>query len=217
MSSPSVKSAVRQGKLYGLPLAVFDALLFPMLLLDGIILQVLATVTMTVLVVLGAPHYGPLWRDLMEISPMALPGIVAHGIDIHKVEGFMITFPTALAIVIGLAIIPWVDYWIVRAVWRNATGDQSPEKSAAGIPTTTVAGGGRIPAPAKEARATPGSIPAATADRALDDMVGRSVDEPQLSRCALWGAIWPLLGFLLTALAAAFFFLCFLEPSSPCS
>ena len=41
------------GRLYGLPLAVFDALLFPLLLLDGVILVAVFAVTMTVLVLLG--------------------------------------------------------------------------------------------------------------------------------------------------------------------
>ena len=83
------------GKLYGLPLAIFDALLFPMLLLDYLILVVVAAVTLMVLVLLGGPN-GPLGKA-MEVLPQAL------------------------TLGIGLPIIAWVDYRIVRAVWRKVS------------------------------------------------------------------------------------------------
>ena len=98
------------GKLYGLPLAVFDALLFPLLLLDWMILFAVAAVTMTVLVLLGGPH-GPLGPELMEV------------------------LPAALTLGIGLPIIAWIDYRIVRAVWRNVTGYRAlPKSTAASLP-----------------------------------------------------------------------------------
>jgi predicted Ser/Thr protein kinase len=97
-------------KLYGLPLAVFDAWLFPMLLLDSIILTAVAAVTLAVLVLLIGLQ-GPL-NNLVEI------------------------LDEALTLGIGLSIIAWVDYRIARAVWRNATGYQAPAKSAAAIPST---------------------------------------------------------------------------------
>jgi hypothetical protein len=96
-----------RGRIYGLPLAAADLLFYPMLLLDGIILVVVAAVTMTVLVLLGGPH-GPL-GNLVEV------------------------LPAALTLGIGLPLIAWVDYRIVRTVWRNVTGYQAPPKSAAAI------------------------------------------------------------------------------------
>ena len=92
------------GKLYGLPLAVFDALLFPLLLLDGSILGLVAAGT------IGAP-------------------IPTFGLRILK---------QVLALGIGLPIIAWIDYRIVRAVWRNVTGFEAPPKSAplAAAPST---------------------------------------------------------------------------------
>ncbi len=62
-----------KGRLYGMPLAVFDALLFPLLLLDAIILVAVAAVTMTALVLsLGTNEpVSKLW----EVLPAALdPG-----------------------------------------------------------------------------------------------------------------------------------------------
>ena len=87
------------GRLYGLPLAVFDALLFPLLLLDGIILVAIAGVTMAILTLSGLRN-----RELWEV------------------------LPEAITLAISLPIIAWVDYRIVRAVWRNATGLEPPPK-----------------------------------------------------------------------------------------
>jgi predicted Ser/Thr protein kinase len=62
------------------------------------------------------------------------------------------------------------------------------------------------PAPAKAFRPEPAATRGATADHALDAAAGKPFIEPRLSRCALWGAIWVPLGFLLAALAFAFLF-----------
>ncbi len=96
-----------KGRLYGMPLAVFDALLFPLLLLDAIILVAVAAVTMTALVLsLGTNEpVSKLWEVL----------------------------PAALTLGIGLPLSAGVDYRIARAVWRNVTGYQAPPKPPAAI------------------------------------------------------------------------------------
>ena len=93
------------GKLYGLPLAVFDALVFPLLLLDGLILVVVAAVTTAALWATGGPN-GPLGK-LMEV------------------------LPAVLTLSISLPIIAWADYRIVRAVWRMVTGYEQLPKPVA--------------------------------------------------------------------------------------
>jgi len=97
------------GKLYGLPLAVFDALLFPLLLLDGLILVVVAAVVMFGLSILAVLYNSP-------------AGAFAK---------LMAILPEALTLGIGLPIIAWVDYRIVRIVWHKLTEFESPPKPIA--------------------------------------------------------------------------------------
>jgi serine/threonine-protein kinase len=63
------------------------------------------------------------------------------------------------------------------------------------------------PAPAKEARPKPASTPGSIADQRLGDAVGKPIEEPRLSRCALWGAIWASFGLLGPLVFALLFFL----------
>jgi predicted Ser/Thr protein kinase len=101
------------GKLYGLPLAEFDALLFPLLLLDFLIMVVVAAVVMMVLMLCGGPR-GP-QGELMS------------------------ALPTALTLLISLPIIAWADYRIARAAWRMIAGVQPPSQPAV---ATAIPGGG---------------------------------------------------------------------------
>ena len=92
------------GKLYGLPLAVFDALVFPLLLLDGLIMTVVSAVTMPA----GWDRYGA----------AHLPG------DLPISDAL----PALLVLSISLPIIAWVDYRIVQLVWHKVTGYEPPPK-----------------------------------------------------------------------------------------
>ncbi len=98
------------GKLYGLPLAAIDALLFPLLLMDFLIMVVVAAVVMMVLMLCGGPR--GLGGELMS------------------------ALPTALTLLISLPIIAWADYRIARAAWRMISGSPATSKPvvAAAIP-----------------------------------------------------------------------------------
>jgi len=92
------------GNLYGLPLAVFDALLFPLLLLDGLILVAVGAVTTAALV---------MTFQILGHDPNPLLDVLAEGLGLG----------------IGLPIIALVDYRIVRGVWRNVTGFEPPPQA----------------------------------------------------------------------------------------
>lgn len=89
------------GKLYGLPLAVADVLLFPLVLLDGLILTATAAAAMAILTT--ATPNGP--RNSLGMS-----------------------LPEILTLLVALPIIGWVDFRIVRAVWRNIAADGKTTK-----------------------------------------------------------------------------------------
>jgi hypothetical protein len=92
------------GRIIGLPLALADALLYPILLLDALIMGCCALLAGTALTLisraLGASHPG--------LGPIEL---ILLG---------------ALGLVIALPL----DYWIVRKAWRAANTPVSPGSSA---------------------------------------------------------------------------------------
>lgn len=91
-----------RGKLYGMPLAVFDALLFPLLLLDGLIVTAVAAAVMGTIVLLV---------DL----------------DHSRGESFATVLPALLTLLISLPLIAWIDWRIARALWRMAIGYQAAD------------------------------------------------------------------------------------------
>jgi hypothetical protein len=84
-----------RGKLYGLALAVADALLFPLLLLDALIVTLVAAVVMTILFALYPD--GPKGKGALSL-------------------------PELLTLITALPLAAWADFLIVRAVWRSLTG-----------------------------------------------------------------------------------------------
>jgi hypothetical protein len=101
------------GTLFGLRLALADTLLFPLLTLDFLIMMAIAAVVMGVLFAA--------WRD----SP---PGAVAQ------------VLPGVLVLSISLPLSAWIDFLIIRRVWRAmnpreiATANSAP--NAAGESTS---------------------------------------------------------------------------------
>ncbi len=83
------------GRRYGIRLALADALLFPLLVLDFIIMTPVAAGVMGILV--AVYRMGP--RD----------NLVA-------------ILPTILTLIISLPLAAWIDFLIVRRVWRATTG-----------------------------------------------------------------------------------------------
>lgn len=88
-----------EGNLHGLPLAVANALLYPLLLLDGLILVAFAALTMAILQAIypGGPH-----------------------------GGVALSLPELITLLIALPTIAWVDYRIVRATWHAVTNREVP-------------------------------------------------------------------------------------------
>ena len=84
------------GKMYGLGLAVFDGLLFPLLLLDAVLFVVYAAI---IRALRGLP------LELSDAAGIAL--VIGLG-------------------VFALALIAWLDFWIVRAVWRAVNKGLAP-------------------------------------------------------------------------------------------
>ena len=87
------------GKLYGLGLAVFDGLLFPLLALDGVILTI-------------GTGLGSFAKDWIN----------QHGLH-ESVWNDVVPFSIALLIYGGIAI---ADYWIIRRVWRAVNKTIAP-------------------------------------------------------------------------------------------
>jgi serine/threonine protein kinase len=114
------------GKLYGLGLAVFDGLLFPLLALDGLIGWLLSSLT-------------ELFVEFYANEPMRQQALS----DPERIHlGFVTQLANALAHhdrIVAFILIPVaiaVDYFIIRAVWRavnrplNATPKPDEESSA---------------------------------------------------------------------------------------
>lgn len=95
------------GKLYGLPLAVFDALVFPLMVLDGLILTMVSGATVLLLAALLMATGGP--NGSLALASDALPAVLTLGI--------------------GLPLSAWVDYRIVRVVWRMVIGAEARPKT----------------------------------------------------------------------------------------
>lgn len=100
------------GKLYGLPLAVFDALLFPLLFVNLMLLALGFAVAYEILswLLANAPNaklslLAPLLLDLLVVGPLCI----------------------------------WLDWWIVRAVWRYVTGYEPPSKPMVAKPLQPLA------------------------------------------------------------------------------
>lgn len=91
------------GRIIGLPLAVADAILFPLLALDGLILTLVAAAVMAILVLL---------------SPDRPPG------------GGHVNVPEVLSLLIGIPLSAWIDFLIARAMWRYVTGYAPPPAGA---------------------------------------------------------------------------------------
>jgi len=186
------------GKLYGLPLAVFDALLFPLLLLDVLLLAA------------GCGLAYAAWMTFVYAFSM--------GRDQQQVLAilFLLFFVGASG---ALAI--WLDWRIARAVWRNATGlIPAPKPAAAAIfpaaprPIEPPGGLGKEgpehhPLDARESRRSVGPTSAAAGDSAGGAAPRRTADRPllapdaRLSRCALAGVIWASYFFAAFVVAAA--------------
>ena len=118
--------AIRQikrskGQLYGMPLAVFDALVFPLLAVNLVVLAVGGLVSALLLTLI-------LGREV----PTGLSENGAYGL-IFLLDLLLFAGPLA-----------WIDWRIVRGVWRNATGYQAPPKHAACISATIAADGGEM-------------------------------------------------------------------------
>jgi predicted Ser/Thr protein kinase len=113
-------SQIRQsaGRIRGLKLAVFDGLLFPLLFLDVLIFSVIAFV---VRVFASRPD----WHTIPE--EMETPDF--------SDESLALKFGLAFGVLVVLALIGWLDFWIVRRVWRAvrpAGQTSSPPVSAPG-------------------------------------------------------------------------------------
>ncbi|MGA2255934.1 MAG: hypothetical protein ABSG53_14915, partial [Thermoguttaceae bacterium] len=89
-----------KGRLYGMPLAVFDALVFPLLLLDAVALVSANLVADRI----GGPE--------IQLTPLG-----------HLLVNLLFAGPLV-----------WLDWRIIRGVWRNATGYQAPPKPSVPIP-----------------------------------------------------------------------------------
>jgi len=90
------------GKLYGLPMAAFSALFYPLLALDFVIV---AFVVLSGFVVLGAK---------MGFHSTASQEPLLRG------------FEAALTLFIGLPLAAWIDFLVVRGVWRKIAGPKVP-------------------------------------------------------------------------------------------
>lgn len=84
------------GKFYGLRLALTDALLFPLILLDLLIMVLVATVVMLILVAM-CPN-GQVRGNVAE------------------------TLTVSLSLIITLPLAAWIDFLIARRLWRAVTG-----------------------------------------------------------------------------------------------
>jgi predicted Ser/Thr protein kinase len=102
------------GKLYGLRLALTDALLFPLLVLDFLVIATVSAVVMGLL--FAAYPDGP--RGNLQFK---LPGM--------------------LTLIIGLPLAVWIDFLIVRRMWRAVTGQPDVAKSPAPVNETKTAAG----------------------------------------------------------------------------
>ena len=167
------------GKLYGLHLAVFDALLFPLLLLDGLLLA------------LGYGLAYVAWSAFVRM-------FAVYGQD----PLFILVFTGSSAV---LAV--WLDWRIIRTVWRNVTGFSPPPKPVATAASAVVrpierprdGTGKEFRQPnqlADELKTNVARIVATTDDSADRAMRGPqphrppAARSPRLSRCALFGAVW---------------------------
>jgi tRNA A-37 threonylcarbamoyl transferase component Bud32 len=92
-------------RLTGLPLAVADTLLFPLLLLDSLVLGAVAAAVMSIL---GA--------------------FMPHG----PTSSAAVHLPQALTLGIALPLIAWIDFRIARVVWRAAAGIRAEASTEAG-------------------------------------------------------------------------------------
>ena len=104
-----------QGSLCGLGLAVFDGLLLPLLLLDGLIVA-LGTTLSKMFVAFFA---NPALQNRPEVDP-ALATKIANTLAGYAAVSFLVI---ALIVIV-------VDYLIIRAVWRavnKSTAPQMPE------------------------------------------------------------------------------------------
>jgi hypothetical protein len=137
-----------------LPLAVLGALVFPLLLLDFLIVTFISAVIIFTLAALGL---------LPTMSPAISDG--------------------PLALLLGLPLAAWVDYRIVQAAWRKATGYEPP------------------PQPAVVAKALPATPQLATSAAEAQGKTKRvELGLPFLARSALWAALgWLPLALLWNA------------------
>lgn len=93
------------GKLYGMPLALFDALCFPLLLLDAVLLWLgLLLMVAIMLAVLQLPSNA----SLTALGPMLLTGLLV------------------------LPMVVVLDIWLIRLAWQAATKGMT--EYAAGLP-----------------------------------------------------------------------------------
>jgi len=107
------------GKLYGMWLAVFDGLLFPLLALDAVI----GTSCAFVARVFGA-HYA---RSHVLAEQASVRDIEENHLrDLLQLEHNMV----AIALLVAVITVAIVDYFIVRRVWRAVNGS---EESGTGI------------------------------------------------------------------------------------
>lgn len=94
-----------RGKIVGLPLAVADVCLFPLLLLDYLILMFVAVVVMVI---------------MFMAFPKGPPGNFAFGL------------PTMLTLAITVPLAVWIDFLIVRGIWRALTRPSPAVNAPAG-------------------------------------------------------------------------------------
>jgi len=106
-----------KGRVFGLPLAVFDGLVFPLLVVDVVIAAVVTAVTMAAIVIPGfrANH------DELAMTMIGLGGAV-----------------------VGVLLCVIADVLIARAVWRRASGTAVPAAGGAAAPDEARRGYGRV-------------------------------------------------------------------------
>ena len=120
-----------KGRLYGMPLAVFDTLVFPLLSLDAVVLAVGGLAWLALDWFLSRPNHPD------------MPGSVALGLAL------------LLDLLLFAGPLAWINWRIIRGVWRNVTGHELPTKPVAGIPATPATRGGEMPPPTAGLAASP--------------------------------------------------------------